>query len=110
MFGMGNGKKEDRDHLIGDLLVEAGLSQCDIDRALDAQEEKVPLGDILIEMGIATSEQIAAARLEQRVRRGTASRKERVEHRRRLAGELKKLAKDSRETTIRHLQTAGSKG
>jgi hypothetical protein len=90
-----------KQHRIGDLLVEFGVSREAVDRALAIQKRKTPLGEILIAMGAATPEQIQAARLEQKVRRGTANHRERSSYRRRLAADLGKLAKSSRETTLR---------
>jgi len=83
MFGIRkkNGKKdrfviaEQDDSSLGNILVEMGFVTKDqLDEAVRIQKQKAPkIGEILVEMKILTEQQLEEAILYQRVKRGEAS-------------------------------------
>jgi hypothetical protein len=83
---------------IGNILVRLGY--CSIEAVFAAvaiQAQRAPIGEILVEEGEITRDELETALLEQRVERGEATRKEQSDFRRRLASEIRDMGKASTE-------------
>jgi len=82
LFNRGNGKlpavrsdpfaEAERDpNSLGNLALERGfITEADLDAALNIQKERLQLGQLLVEMGKLTMDQLEELLLEQKIRRG----------------------------------------
>lgn len=107
MFGLGRRKDVDRfsvagedDTSIGNILVELGFVTDDqLKEAVEIQRRANPLGKILVEMGAITDEQLDEALMQQRIKRGEASNREQtLFHRRKKTRLVGEIASTCRDT------------
>lgn len=95
MFWNGKDKKADaEDTSLGNVLLDLGhISRDDLKQALEIQKSKAPrIGEILIELELATEDQVYEAVLKQKMLRGKASDREITDFHRHLRKKAFKAA------------------